>query len=217
MPIVIGCDPGQKAGYCFYDTDRGLSAMEFGVLKPDPNDESYEEMASTIAFKMHEMLKERWPDRSKRPAMAAIEMPPRQKFIIKSDDTAARYAKVMGVEAEVTDDDHKSEGREQGLGSIISTSEIAAALCTVFRLYKIPFVIMKDSRWRKLAYGFGTQKGWRREDWKKHARTTCAHMRVTVTNDDQAEACMLAIAGAADMKFKKLVNDAEAKRQGSLV
>lgn len=58
--------------------------------------------------------------------------------------------------------------------------------------------------WRKQFLGFGTRPGRQRKDWKKAVRDRCAQMRISITNDDVADAVGIAFAGAGCHSFKML-------------
>jgi hypothetical protein len=195
--LILGLDPAQKTGWGLYDTRANLSAMRCGVLKFDAIKKEFERNAGLLGPQLRDLIKE-----IGRPDFAVIEMAPRQPagFFRKGKKPAT--TRFMGAEVPAQDGDE--EGGGGGLQSTLSTNQMAAALSSVLGCFNIPFEPMKDSTWRKAAYGFGTRAGWVRDDWKKHARQMCRQMRITATNDDMAEACWIAYAGAGCQAFKML-------------
>jgi Holliday junction resolvasome RuvABC endonuclease subunit len=93
---------------------------------------------------------------------------------------------------------------------VISSNQMVGALSAIVGAYQIPFETIAPVSWRKQFLGFGTRPGWQRKDWKKAVRDRCAHLKITVTNDDMADAAGIAFAGASMQTFKMMQNQARA-------
>lgn len=196
MALILGLDPSQKTGWALYDTTCQPSAIRCGVLKVKGEAGEFEHNAGILGRLLKDLIK----DGIARPHFAVIERAPRQPY---GSFRAGKPStiKFMGEEVAAQDGD---VGGGNGLQSTLSTNQMAAALASVLGCFNIPFETMTDSEWRKAAYGFGRRSGWTRPDWKRHARQTCHQMRISVTNDDMAEACWIAFAGKASQTFRMM-------------
>lgn len=200
--IILGLDPSQKTGWALYDTKSDLSSIKCGVLKFNAEAGKFEKNASLLGRSFATFVKDQG-----RPDFAVIEQAPRQpagQFKAKAQPQTVRF---MGQEMPAQDGDGEASGGG-GLQSTLSTNQMAAALAAILGAYNVPFITMTDSNWRKRAYGFGKQKGWARDDWKKHSRRMCAQSKIKATNDDMAEACWIAFAGSSCDEFRMLQNKA---------
>jgi hypothetical protein len=203
--LILGLDPSQKTGWALYDTKAPLSAIRCGVLKIAAEKKAFERNAGLLGRALVKLLGEHRDPNTKKiilPDFAVIEKAPRQPAGQYGQQRKPTTVKFMGEEVPAQDGDEAEGGG--GLQSTLSTNQMAAALCAVLGAYGIPYEALMSSGWRKSAYGFGTHKGWKREDWKKYSRQMCQQMRITATNDDMAEACWIAFAGKACGKFKEI-------------
>lgn len=199
--LILGLDPSQSTGWALYDTtSEKLSTMRCGVLKAQGDGKT--PLALKAASLGPQLLKIFKAD---RPDFVAIEAPPQKAY---GGKPPARKMKFMGEELPDDDEDDAGGGQSTGLKGVISTNDCATALATIVRCYGIPAVLLKDSTWRKSAYGFGTRAGWSRPQWKKHARSLCLQHNIAATNDDAAEACWIAFAGESSQAFKQMQNEA---------
>jgi Holliday junction resolvasome RuvABC endonuclease subunit len=205
--LILGLDPSQSTGWAIYDTKAELSAIRCGVLKAKAGKGLFEQNAGRLGFALVRLIKE-----TGKPDFAVIEKAPRQPAGAFGGGRKTQKVKFMGADipAQLGDE---AEGGGGGLQSTLSTNQMAAAVCAILGAYQIPFQEMTSSEWRKPAYGFGTRKGWDRNDWKRHARQTCAQMRIAATNDDMAEACWIAFAGKSCDAVRKMEHDLEVASQ----
>ncbi|WOC14992.1 hypothetical protein [Pseudochrobactrum sp. MP213Fo] len=198
MALILGLDPSQNTGWALYDPSREISTIRCGIIKFTAEAGKFEQNASRLGRAFATFVKEQG-----RPDFAVIEQAPRQpagQFKAKAQVKTVRF---MGQEMPAQSGDDETSGGG-GLQSTLSTNQMAAALASILGAYNVPFVTMTDSDWRKRAYGFGRQKGWARKEWKKHSRQQCMQQKIHVTNDDMAEACWIAFAGASSDEFKML-------------
>jgi len=187
--LILGLDPSQKTGWALYDTASPLSSIRCGVIKAGAWEKGqFEEMAGTLGCALKDLIKQ-----VGKPDFAMVEKAPRQQY---GGETVA--VEVMGVPT------GHMERSGPGLQGTLSTNQMAAALCAILGAFSIPYEVIMPSGWRKHAYGFGTKKGWERKDWKRHAREKCSQLRIAATNDDMAEACWIAFAGAGSQALKML-------------
>lgn len=198
MALILGLDPSRKTGWAYYDTNSQISAMKAGVLKAEGKGGEFEDHAGSLARALVKLFKEHG-----KPDFAILERAPRQVFGAPRKKETVRF---MGEEMPSQHGDE--EGAGGGLQSTLSTNQMAAALAAILGAYGIPFETMETSSWRKAAYGFGRRKGWSRPEWKKHSRQMCSQMRIAATNDDMAEACWIAFAGASCQTFKDMMRRA---------
>lgn len=182
MTLILGVDQAQNSGFAWYETDRSVSAIEAGVLKADG--ESIVRKATNLGRQFFILLRQRRPD------LIAFEAP------ILTAPAARRTVKFMGEEQQV-------QG-VQGLNAVISSNDILSAMATAADIKAIPWVIIPSPTWRKAFLGFARQPGWQRKDWKKAVREACARERITVTNDDMADAVGIAIAARNTPEFKQI-------------
>jgi hypothetical protein len=196
-------DPSQKTGWALYDTkSEKLSTMRCGVIKAEGEKKTPLALkAASLGPQLLKLIK------ADRPDFVAVESPPQKPYGGKAPSKKPRF---VGEDLLDDEDDGNEGGGGQvtGLKGVISTNDCATALVTIIRCYGIPAVLLKDSTWRKSAYGFGTRTGWTRPDWKQHARSLCRQHNISATNDDAAEACWIAYAGGATQTFRKMENDA---------
>lgn len=183
--IILGLDPSQATGWALYDTSAPLSAIRAGTIKVVGDD--YEHKAASLGLGLVKIIK------ADRPDFIAIEMPLRA-----APRPPKRKARFMGEETK----EEMPSG--PGLNALISSNQMVGAISAIVGAYRIPFEMIKDSVWRRQFLGFGTHKGWQRKDWKRAVRERCMQMRITVTNDDMADAVGVAFAGAACQTFKML-------------
>ena len=203
--LILGLDPAQKTGWALYDTRAELSAIRCGVLKFSAIKGEFETNAGLLGPQLKDLINKQIG----KPDFAVIEMAPRQPAGMFRQGRKPSTVKFMGEEIPAQDGDEE-EGGGGGLQSTLSTNHMAAALASVLGCFNIPFEAMKDSTWRKAAYGFGRKPGWSRPDWKRHARQMCQQMRITATNDDMAEACWIAFAGSKSQLVKNMQNQQRA-------
>jgi hypothetical protein len=193
MPVILGLDPSQKTGWALFDTAASLSTMKAGVIKAGNWEKGqFEEMAGSLGRALKDLNNE-----SRKPDFAVVEKAPRQQY-----GGEQVPVEVMGVPTGQT------ERHGPGLQGTLSTNQMAAALCAILGAFNIPYEVIMPSAWRKHAYGFGTRKGWERKDWKRHAREKCSQLKISATNDDMAEACWIAFAGAGCQSFRMLTRAA---------
>lgn len=182
--ILLGLDPSQSTGWALYDTTANLSAIRAGVIRT--SGDSYEEKAASLGLGVVKLVKEQRPD------FVVIEMP-----IRSMPARQVRKVKFMGEAVE-------EEASGSGLNAVISSNQMVGAICAVIGAYRIPFVTIAPVTWRKSFLGFGTRPGWGRKDWKKAVRDRCAQLRITVTNDDQADAVGISFAGSGLPQVKMM-------------
>lgn len=194
MALILGLDPSQKTGWALYDPASDLSAIRCGTLKASGTD--FEDKAASLAASLVALLKQDRDPRTRKvilPDFAVIERAPRQQY-----SQGGKKPKFMG---EAVEDEG---GSAPGLSGTLSTNQMTGALCAILGAYGIPFETIMPVTWRKAAYGFGTHRGWKRPDWKRHAREQCSRMKIVATNDDSAEACWIAFAGKACQTYRML-------------
>ncbi|MDQ0996901.1 Holliday junction resolvasome RuvABC endonuclease subunit [Phyllobacterium ifriqiyense] len=176
MTLILSFDPAQTTGYAYYDDQAPLAAIEAGTIKCIG--ESYEDKAASLGRSLVKIIK------AKRPDFIAIEMPIRTQ-----PGQQKRNVKFMGEEQQI-------ESSGSGLNAVISSNQLVGAISAIVGAYNIEFVTIAPVTWRKSFLGFGTHKGWTRQDWKKAVRDRCASLRIVVTNSDQADAVGIAFAAS---------------------
>lgn len=182
--LILGLDGAQNTGWALYDTTTSLAAIKAGVLKSIGDD--YEHKAASLGFALVKLIK------ADRPDFIVIEMPIRSQ-----PARQVRKVKFMGEE-------QIEEASGSGLNAVISSNQMVGALSAIIGAYQIPFETIAPVTWRKQFLGFGTHKGWQRKDWKKAVRDRCTQLKITVTNDDMADAVGIAFAGASTQTFKMM-------------
>lgn len=188
--IILGIDPAQTTGFAYYDLSRPLSAIEAGVIKCAPGKKiPIETKAGQLGREFITLL------RSRRPDFVAIEEPGRRQFDVDDDDGDVD---LVG--------DAEQGPRKTGLQSIISSNQIVGGFAMICAVKDIPFTTIPAATWRKQFLGFARRSGFARKQWKAAAREKCAQLRITVTNDDMADAVGVAFAAVAEDKFKALRN-----------
>lgn len=183
--IILGLDPSQTTGWALYDTEASLSAIRAGVLKAVGDD--YEHKSASLGFGLMKLIK------GDRPDFIAVEMP------IRTQPAQKRRMKFMGETAE-------EETTGSGLNAVISSNQMVGAVCAIIGAYNIPFQCVAPVTWRSHFLGFGRRPGWARKDWKRATRDRCSQLKITVTNDDMADAVGIAFAGAATQTAKMMMN-----------
>lgn len=181
--LILGLDPSQSTGWALYDTEASLSAIRAGVLKAIGDD--YEHKSASLGFGLMKLIK------ADRPDFIAIEMP------IRTQPAQKRKVKFMGETA-------VEEATGSGLNAVISSNQMVGACAAIIGAYNIPFECIAPVSWRSHFLGFGRRAGWQRKDWKRATRDRCSQLKITVTNDDQADAVGISFAGAATQAFKML-------------
>jgi Holliday junction resolvasome RuvABC endonuclease subunit len=96
------------------------------------------------------------------------------------------------------------EASGSGLNAVISSNQMVGAVCAIIGAYGIPFETVATVTWRSQFLGFGRRAGWQRKDWKKAVRDRCNQFKITVTNDDMADAVGIAFAGKACQSFRMI-------------
>lgn len=180
--IILGLDCAQSTGYAFFDTEASLSAIRVGVLKA--TGETYEQKAASLGYALMKLIK------ADRPDFIAIEMPIRTQ-----PGRVTRKVKFMG-EAK------QEETSGSGLNAVISSNQMVGACAAVIGAFQIPFECIAPVTWRTQFLGFGRRPGWQRKDWKKAVRERCQQLKITVTNDDQADAVGVSFAARACQTLK---------------
>jgi Holliday junction resolvasome RuvABC endonuclease subunit len=184
MPLILGLDPSQTTGWALYDTAASLSAIRAGVLKAVGDD--YEHKSASIGFALMKLIK------ADRPDFIAIEMPIRTQ-----PGQAKRKVKFMGEEK-------VEEASGSGLNAVISSNQMVGACSAIIGAFGIPFECIAPVTWRTQFLGFGRRPGWQRKDWKRAVRERCSQLKITVTNDDMADAVGISFAGSGCQTFKML-------------
>lgn len=182
--LILGLDGAQNTGWALFDTAADLSAIRAGVIRSSGDD--YEHKAASLGFGLMRLIKADKPD------FIVIEMPIRTQ-----PGKVKRSVKFMGEAKE-------EETSGSGLNAVISSNQMVGALSAIIGAYQIPFDTIAPVTWRKQFLGFGTNKGWTRKDWKKAVRDRCMQLRITVTNDDMADAVGIAFAGSSLQAFKMM-------------
>ncbi len=185
--IILGLDPSQSTGWALYDPspEVTLSAIKAGVLKA--TGDSYEEKAAVLGRSLMRLIK------ADRPDFIAIEMPIRTQ-----PGTVRRKVRFMGEE-------QVEEAAGSGLNAVISSNQMVGACAAIIGAYGIPFECIAPVTWRAQFLGFGRRPGWQRKDWKKAVRERCAQLKITVTNDDMADAVGIAFAAKACQTYRMMM------------
>lgn len=181
--LILGLDPSQTTGYAYYEPGESLSTINVGTIRAAGG--SYEVKAATLAQGLVRLIAQRRPD------FIAMEMPLRTAPGVK------RKKSFMGEEQEA----QESFG---ALNAVISSNQMVGACAAIIGAYKIPFEMIAPITWRKHFLGFGRKPDWGRKDWKRATRQRCEQLKIRVTNDDQADAVGIAVAGEACQIFKSL-------------
>lgn len=190
--IILGLDQAQNCGFAIYDTNAPLSAIRVGVIKAkQAKDEEYEIMARRLGNELMLLIKREKPD------VIAMERPLRRA---PGSNAKTKTVKFMGEEQTV-----EGEGGYGGLNAVISSNQLAGAVAGVVGAFNKPLLTLPDSTWRKSFLGMGRQKGWAREDWKRASRQRCRDLKITVTNDDQADAVGVAFAASCAQEVKAMM------------
>ncbi|WP_416355536.1 hypothetical protein ACLNGM_14955 [Aureimonas phyllosphaerae] len=184
MNLILGLDVAQRTGWAAYRPDRSISAIQAGVLKAEG--ESFEERAATLGRQFGLLLKE-----TGKPALVAIETP------LRMLPQGKRTAKMMGEEETIV-------GAGGGANAMISSNQLVGAISAICGWKALTFVCIPAATWRKAFLGFARQPGWDRKAWKKAVREQCARERITVTNDDMADAVGIAIAAKITPEFRQI-------------
>ncbi len=181
--IILGLDPSQSTGWAMYDTAASLSAIRAGTLKAVGDD--YEHKSAALGFALMKLIK------ADRPDFIAIEAS------IKMHPGAKHKIKFMGEETQEV-------GGGSGMNAVISSNQMVGSVCGIIGAYGIPFETITSGTWRKAFLGFGKRPGWQRKDWKRAVRERCGQLKITVTNDDMADAVGIAFAGAGCQTLKMI-------------
>lgn len=191
--IILGLDPAQKTGFAYYDTERSISSIHAGVIQCQPGKGiPIEVKASQLGREFMRLL------RDQRPDLVAIEEPGRRQFDVQDDDDDS-----VDLAGEADGDGP----RKTGLKSIISSNQIVGGYAMLCGVKAIPFVTIPVATWRKQFLGFARRPGFTRKHWKAAAREKCAQLKITVTNDDMADAVGVAFAATAEQLFRKIRNE----------
>lgn len=182
--LILGLDPSQSTGWALYDTAASLSAIRAGTLKAVGDD--YEHKSASLGFALMKLIKADKPD------FIAIEMPIRTQ-----PGKVVRKVKFMGEQVE-------QEASGSGLNAVISSNQMVGACSAIIGAFNIPFETIAPVTWRTQFLGFGRRTGWQRKDWKKAVRDRCGQLKITVTNDDMADAVGIAFAGKACQSFRMI-------------
>jgi Holliday junction resolvasome RuvABC endonuclease subunit len=184
MTLILGLDPSQSTGFALFDTAASLSAIRAGVLKAVGDD--YEHKSATLGHGLMKLIK------ADRPDFIAIEMPIRSQ-----PARQVRKVKFMG--------EHQvEEATGSGLNAIISSNQMVGACAAIIGAFNIPFECIAPVTWRSQFLGFGRRSGWQRKDWKRAVRERCTQLKISVTNDDMADAVGIAFAGKACQTLRML-------------
>lgn len=175
--LILGLDPSQSTGWALYDTAASLSAIRAGTLRAVGDD--YEHKSASLGQALMRLIKADKPD------FIVIERPLRTQ-----PGGGKKKLKFMGEET-----DEKASG--SGMNAVISSNQMVGSIAGIIGAFNLPFETIDSQTWRGTAYGFGRRPGWERKDWKRHAREKCSQVKITVTNDDMAEAVWIAFAGKA--------------------
>jgi hypothetical protein len=181
--LILGLDAATTTGFAFYHDNRHVTSIEAGTIRA--KGDGFEDKSSYLGRELAHMC------RKLRPDFIAIEQP------LRMLPGGKRTVKFMGEEEEVS-------GAGGGTNALILSNQIVSAYCTAARIKDIPFILIASATWRRQFLGFGRKPGWVRKDWKKAARDRCADLKITVTNDDQADAVGVAFAAAAAPELKMM-------------
>ncbi len=186
--LILGLDPSQSTGWAQYDPspDVTLSAIKAGVLKA--TGDSYEEKAAVLGRSLMRLIK------ADRPDFIAIEMP------LRTQPAQGRKTVKFTGSAVVEEDVVAGSG----LNAVISSNQMVGACAAIIGAYGIPFECIAPVTWRAQFLGFGRRPGWQRKDWKKAVRERCQQLKITVTNDDMADAVGIAFAAKACQTFRMM-------------
>lgn len=179
--LILGLDIATTTGFAWYDTEASLSAIKAGSFRI--GGEGFEQRAGEMGAIMIRMMREQRPD------FVAMEQPTRNVM-----QHRRQGHDLAGEHDELT----------INAGTSLLLNQLTGAAAAIIRGYRIPFDVIAPTSWRKQFLGFGKRPGWQRKDWKRAARDRCAQLKITVTNDDQADAVGIAFAGAGLQTFKMM-------------
>lgn len=188
---ILGLDVATTTGWAFYDPALPMAAIVSGSFRVQGK--TPEEKAYDIASRMIRLFKEH-----KKPDFIVIEQP------IRTAPVQKKAQKFMGQ------DTGAFQAQAGGLNAVISSNQLVGSIVGLIRGYGLSFEMVGSSSWRSNSFGFGTRKGWQRQDWKRHAKDRCAQMRIDVRNADEAEAVWIAFYGPKCQRYKLIENQVSA-------
>ncbi|MRN44953.1 hypothetical protein [Brucella sp. 09RB8918] len=109
--------------------------------------------------------------------------------------------------------DHRRLIRERMVGSTEETTvnpnqmQLIGLICAataILDAYRLPWVTIPSSTWRKQFLGYGRKPGFASNDWKKAAMERCQMLKIPVKKHDAAEAVGIAFAATASQQYKML-------------
>lgn len=180
MKLVLGLDVATTTGFALYTVGETLSTIQTGTIKA--HGENAEQKAAYLSAELIRIFKQ------EKPNFVAIEEPLRNivPFRKKSES-------FVGEVEQITINPNT-----------LQLSSMTGATVAILTGFKIPWVTIPSSTWRKHFLGFGRKTGWKREDWKRATIERCRSLRIQVKNNDAADAVGIAMAGAASQEFKLL-------------
>lgn len=187
MTLILGIDPATRTGFAIYDDDKPPSAIRaWSVTLKGGSDELKAAQAGAVLV---DVIQEYRPD------FVAIEAP--LKNVVQHKK---RSQTMFGEETSSTINP----------ASVILPCLITGAFLGNVGGFGLPWTTIPVSTWRKQFHGSGRRPGWKRDDWKKAARQRCDQLRISVKNDDAAEAVGVAFAAPSTDVFKMYLNRVEA-------
>ncbi|PYE89615.1 hypothetical protein [Phyllobacterium leguminum] len=187
MPVILGLDIATVTGFALYDTDASLSSIKTGLIKAEGNDA--EQKAASIAMQMVKLITST-KDSEGRIGIdfIALEQPMRNVVSFKK----TRQTLAGPVEENTINP------------NALQLSSLSGAVVGIIAAYRLPWVTIPSSTWRKHFLGMGRSPGFDRAAWKRVAVERCRALRITVKNADAAEAVGIAMAAEASQEFRYL-------------
>ncbi|GGB00300.1 hypothetical protein GCM10011491_30610 [Brucella endophytica] len=187
MPVILGLDIATVTGFALYDTEASLSSIKTGLIKADGIDA--EQKAASIALQMVKLIAStKGADGQIGIDFIGIEQPMRNVVSFKK----TKQTLAGPVEEQTINP------------NALQLSSLSGAVVGIIAAYRLPWVTIPSSTWRKHFLSMGRAAGYDRAAWKRAAVERCRALRITVKNADAAEAVGIAMATEASQAFRMM-------------
>lgn len=193
--IILGLDIATTTGFAWYEPTSPLSTVVTGLFEIEnakklKAEEKAAAFSRLLIAEMHEYETIDGARRRIRKPLdfVAIEAP------MRNIQTYTKTGEDMAGEVQETT---VNPNQMQLIGLICAATAILDA-------YRIPWMTIPSSTWRKQFLGFGRRPGFASKDWKKAAVERCQMLKIPVKRHDAAEAVGVAFAASGMQEFKML-------------
>lgn len=182
--IYMGLDIATKTGVAIYDTQKHRASIFTTTidLSVKKKDKGKSGGSEGKAWRLTPKLKQIITDYGQKPDYIVCEAPPKQVF--------------------------------KGQGNIHSTIELnvlVGAVSGALGLWGMPFQTVEPATWRKAMLGKGRVQGWSSGDWKQAAMNQCRMEGLPYSNDNEAEAVLIALWASTNSHRAQMVRIQQGK------